>query len=222
MKIGTKLLRNLLIGVLVAGIVIATFSATTKTVQAETITTTTYYYYTTTPGAQPMVINGITFYPTSTVPPQAQYYPYTPASTYQVQQPVYQPPVYQQPQQISCQPAVYQQNYVNGAIIPQINGGNCSTTVSNGNGINNEAENRMNDLRWYASERGWNTNWNRAQDTDCVVKLNIEFSNRNGKFTVQQTTSIVSAGKYNTTWTYNGQASSADAIKQALSAYCAK
>lgn len=196
-KIGTK---NLLTGILVLSIIVAIFSMDTKVVQAGTTTTTTYYYYTNIPGAQPIVINGITFYPTSTVPPEAQYYPYVPpASTCQVQQPVCQP-VYQ--------PTVYCQ------ITPQTN--------SNSNGINGEAYDQMNSLRWYASERRWNTNWKTVTDTDCAVTLSIEFSNRNGKFTVQQTTSVVSAGKYSTVWTWNGQTTSADAIKQALSAYCAK
>ncbi len=176
---------------------------------------TTYYYYTTDPYAGPLVINGITYWPCATLP----------SAGTQVQQvypgqcvvPQYVAPTY--PQYVAPQTP----QYINGAAVPQPQTNNSNIVINAKNtGINAEAEKQTYDLRWYAVERGWNVNWKAVQDTDCLVKRTIEFSNRNGKFTVEQQTVLQSAGNYTTGWWWNGAQTSKEAIQQALSAYCAK
>ncbi len=223
-----------LIIALIFGLVL--LSSNVKVAQATSYTTTTlvYYYYTTDPNAGPLVINGITYLPCSTLPSnaQTQYIPLQP-SYQQPPQQVYQPwwcskcnayhPYGQKCPYENCWwCSTCNAWHYNGQTCPRkqqtVPNPGKTTYHNNNSGINAEATLQTDDLRWYGAQRGWYTNWKTLGDTDTAVKRSIEFKNSRDKFTVEQHTAIQSAGSYATTWTLNGSPSSKEGIQQRLEA----
>lgn len=209
-----KKLLSFVTCLVVASVLLVT---TPITAHAESYTTVTYYYCTTDPNAQPIVINGITYYPCNTMPGNAQQVNTVPANQCQFTSPC-QSVGYVPSGQNYYNPCQTANSYYNGAVVPKMDGVNLATVHDN-SGINDEVAKQTGDLEKYATNRGWNVEVKNTSDSDCQVKRTIKFSNNVGYITIEQITSLISAGRYSTSWYWKGSTTSKDAIKQALDNY---